>query len=466
MSAPIVEIRGLTVSFGDEPPVLHDIDLTVRRGETVAVVGPSGSGKTTVVRAILGMLDASARVGGSVVVDGVDLTGCTERERRDLRGSVVGYVSQDPFGAMDPIMDVGTNIAQAWRIKKRPVPDGRIVADLAAVDIADASARVRERPFTWSGGMLQRGSVVTARALEPKLVLADEPTSALDEANAHRVMATLTDGAAALLIVSHDRALVEQYADRVYVADHGTLVEAAPSVRVVSEQVPPRNTARPDTEPILRARGLTKKYPTGGGLHPTDLDVHRGEIVGLAGPSGAGKSTLLRVLAGIEPASGGTLTWDGLDGPPRPGQVGIVFQNAVGSLDPHWPIYRSLTEPLAPRLRSRLAKTEALSVTRTALDRVGLGDLDPTRRPRQLSGGQAQRVAIARALVGDVWLLLADEPTASLDDATSERILDILRGLADDGLPVVMVSHADRMLRRVADTVVRIEPTEERSSVE
>ncbi|MEV0248800.1 ATP-binding cassette domain-containing protein [Nocardia sp. NPDC050712] len=453
----IAELRGLTVAYPGAGPVLREVSLTVRRGETVAVVGPSGSGKTTIIRALLGLLDASARVEGTVLIDGVAMSG---RDFRAVRGTVLGYVSQDPFAAMDPIMSVGGNIAQGWRIARRPVPDGRIVADLTAVDIAEPAARIRQRPFTWSGGMLQRGSVTTARALDPALVLADEPTSALDEANAHRVMAALTAGASALLIVSHDRRLVEKYADRVYLVENGTVVESGAASPAVAQHVPARKPV-PDSAPILRAHGVAKRYSTGGGLAATDLEVRRGEIVGLAGPSGAGKSTLLRVLAGVEAPSVGRLVWDGRAGAPPPGQVGVVFQNAVGSLDPRRPIYRSITEPLQPRLRSRLRRDDAVKVAGTALARVGLGEIDPGRYPRELSGGQAQRVALARALVGDVRLLLADEPTAALDEASAARVVAILRELADDGMAVVLVSHSERLLRDVADTVVRIDPVGE-----
>ncbi|MFD6397459.1 ABC transporter ATP-binding protein [Nocardia sp. NPDC060249] len=450
---PIAELRGVTITYRDDDPVLRDVSLRVHRGETVAVVGPSGSGKTTIVRALLGTLGHTAQVRGTILVDGVALS---RKDFREIRGTVLGYVSQDPFSAMDPIMPVGANIAQPWRIRGRAVPDGRIIADLATVDILDPGTAVRQRPFMWSGGMLQRGSVTTARALDPPLVLADEPTSALDDANAHRVMTALTAGSAALLVVSHDRRLVEQYADRIYLVDNGTVVESTLQTPM-AEQPTPKRKPVPATAPILRAHSVAKRYPTGTGLATTDLVVRQGEIVGLSGPSGAGKSTLLRILAGIEPPSDGHLIWDDRPGPPPPGQVGVVFQNAVGSLDPRRPIYRGITEPLQPRLRRRLRTAEAIAVTREALRRVGLSELDPMRRPHELSGGQAQRVAIARALAGNVRLLLADEPTASLDEAAAARILAILRELADDGMAIVLVSHSERTLRDIADTVVTID---------
>nr|WP_245664798.1 ATP-binding cassette domain-containing protein [Nocardia grenadensis] len=103
-----------------------------------------------------------------------------------------------------------------------------------------------------------------------------------------------------------------------------------------------------------------------------------------------------------------------------------------------------------------MTRAESLAITRDALGRVGLGDIDPATRPGQLSGGQAQRVAIARALVADVRLILADEPTAALDDATAQRILRLLRGMADEGRAVVMVSHSRRALHRLADSIVTL----------
>ncbi|MFI1463554.1 ABC transporter ATP-binding protein [Nocardia carnea] len=451
---PIVEVSGLTVHYGDHR-ILRDISFRVHRGETVAIVGPSGCGKTTILRAVLGMLDDSARVSGSLRIGGEEMSGRPERDFRAVRGTVLGYVGQDPYGAMDPLMSVATNIAQGWRITGRKPPHHRIVEDTAALGLT-APARLRERPFAWSGGMLQRAAIVTGRALDPVLVLADEPTSALDDVNAHRVLAALTRPGATLLIVSHDRELVAQYADRVYSAENGTLRETTPIPPPDAEAIAAREPKPIPAPPLISAEGLTKRYASGGGLPPTDIQVRPGEIVGIAGASGSGKSTLLRVLAGAEQPSEGTLRWNGAPGAPPAGQAGLIFQDAVGSLAPRRPLYRSLTEPLLPRLRDRLPRAESLAITRAALDRVGLGDIDPTTRPGRLSGGQAQRVAIARALVADVRLLLADEPTAALDDATAQRILDLLRDMADEGRAVVVVSHSRRALRRIADNIITL----------
>ncbi|PRZ40479.1 peptide/nickel transport system ATP-binding protein [Antricoccus suffuscus] len=463
----IIEIRRLTVAYGEGPEVVQEVSLTVRETETVAIVGESGSGKSTILKAILGTLEPSARIRGEVLVDGSDVVGSDEDTSRALRGSTIGYVSQDPYGAMNPIMNVDTNIAEAWRTKSLPVKRTTIAKRLDAVHIGDADRRMRQPPFAWSGGMLQRGSVVTAGALEPAVVLADEPTSALDSQTARRVMDTLVSDERALVVVSHDVHLASEYADRVYTMANGRIVSVDSGADIrkrlsgIDEHSWLKNARRRKSgTPVLRARAVTRTYAAGG-LAPVDLDVRRGEVVGVGGPSGCGKSTLLRVVAGIERPSAGTVDWDETGRPPPPGDVALVFQNALGSLNPRWPIYRVITEPLRRKLRTRMPKSDQFEVAAKLLERVGLASVDPHSRAVELSGGQAQRVAIARALVGDVRLLLADEPTAALDQASAERVLMLLHDLAADGLPIVMVSHDDDMLKQFTDTVIRLKSPEE-----
>ena len=460
-----IEIRSLTVSYRGGVNVVDNVNLTVREGEVVAIVGPSGSGKTTILEALLGTLPATAEVSGEILVNDQDMATMTEAQRRAVRGEVLGYVSQDPFGAVDNLMTVGTNIAQSWKMKQRKVTPGLIVSKLDQVSLSPGDTRRREYPFSWSGGMLQRASIVAAGALDPAVVLADEPTSALDSNNAHGVMGTLTGTGRALLVVSHDVDLVCGYADRVYRMAAGRIVsvdDSATALREYRDRTalrPPRPVAATaGTMPLLQARSLTKNYGAGRGLAPIDFDVRSGQILGISGSSGTGKSTLLRLLAGEEEPTSGKLLWDDPDRRSRPGTVAMVFQNPRGSLNPRWPLHRIVTEPLRPRLRDRLSKNESIDQTRHALERVGLGHIDPSRGATQLSGGQAQRVAIARALVGDTRLLLADEPTAALDDESAEVVMTLMRSLTEDGLAIVVVSHDDRILENYADTVISTDP--------
>ena len=191
-------------------------------------------------------------------------------------------------------------------------------------------------------------------------------------------------------------------------------------------------------------------------VRDVSLTVHRGEVVGLAGPSGSGKSTLLRLLAGIESADAGTIRYAdaALERVPA-GYVMPVFQDPVTSLDRRWPLWRTITEPLTHH--RRLSRRERADLARDALAQVDLAELSVDRLPGQLSVGQCQRVAIARALIAKPGLIVADEPTASLDVTTAAGTVNLLRRVADGGIAMVIVSHDQALLASVADRILHID---------
>lgn len=220
---------------------------------------------------------------------------------------------------------------------------------------------------------------------------------------------------------------------------------------------------------VVSTLAASRQYHSGPdglrGVHGLDLTVDPGEIVGLAGLSGCGKSTALRLIAGIERPDSGSVFFDGHDiwagvrgaSPrlPRPGYVMPVFQDPSSSLDPRWPIFRSVTEPMT--VRRRMSRAERIEAARELVARVGLEQLDVHSLPSQLSGGQCQRMAIVRALAGKPALLVADEPTASLDVTSAAGIMHLLRQTADAGTSIVIVSHDRRILSSLADQVLRLE---------
>nr|WP_312874087.1 amino acid ABC transporter ATP-binding protein [Amycolatopsis jiangsuensis] len=219
----------------------------------------------------------------------------------------------------------------------------------------------------------------------------------------------------------------------------------------------------------MSLRGVTKRFGEHTALDQVDLDVAEGEVVVVIGPSGSGKSTLVRCVHQLEPIDGGAIHLDGeLLGyehhrgglrplPPRARaaqrrRIGMVFQQF--NLFPHFTALRNVTEaPVRVHGRDR-ADTERAA--RELLERVGLGDR-MGHYPRQLSGGQQQRVAIARALAVDPRVLLFDEPTSALDPELVEEVLGVLRGLARDGLTMVVVTHEMAFAREVADRIVFME---------
>lgn len=421
---------------------LRDVSLTVEPGEVVAVVGESGSGKSTLLRALLGLLPRDAEVTGEV------------RTGRRL-GIDVGYVGQDPYAAADPVWSVGHHVAEAWRAHRRRPEHGEIARRLSALGVSHAVARLRNRPATWSGGMLQRADLVAATAHDPPLVLADEPTSALDAELAAAAFEALVGSARSLLVVSHDLDLVSRYADRVLVLHDGRLVEESPA-RPPAVRRPPEPAG--DAPVVAELEDVTLAYAGRAVVQNVDLAVRAGEIVGLLGRSGSGKTTVLRAFtAQLRPAAG--RVWLGAERVdsrrmPRPGFVMPVFQDSAASLDPRWPIWRTVAEAAAGNRRIRPADRD---VALDLLRRLGLGDLDPDARPGRLSGGQRQRVAVARALAGDPGLVVADEPTASLDPSVAVEVTRALAELAERGVGLVVASHDERRLRALAHRVVQVE---------
>ena len=394
------------------------------------------------------------------------------RTLRELRGLVVGYVPQDPFAACDPLRTVGHHVAEAWGAHRRRPPDGAVAASLGGVDIPEARQRAGQHPHQWSGGMLQRATLVAATAHTPLLTLADEPTSALDAELADDVLHLIRRTCGALLLISHDLALIARHADTVLVLADGRSVEhgsattllCAPThietkTLVAASVVAPRGgPSAPSGRTVAEVRGVSRRYGNVTAVDDVTLTVAAGEIVGIIGRSGSGKSPLARLLGGIERPDTGTVMLDGRDvwADPlrmRPGFVMPIFQDPVAGLDRRWALWRTLTEPLLARgeRHSRRRRRELAAETLTG---VGLDDIDVDRLPGSLSVGQAQRVAVARALVAHPVLLIADEPTASLDVASATMITALLREIADGGAALLVVSHDEARLASYADRVI------------
>ena len=203
------------------------------------------------------------------------------------------------------------------------------------------------------------------------------------------------------------------------------------------------------TAPFLLAEKLERRVGDTQILDRIDLAVQKGEVVGLIGPSGSGKSSLLRCIAGLDPLTGGRVLVEGRTPTPGDGTIGMVFQQF--NLWPHLTAQENVA--LALRLVRKQGRAKAADRARAMLDRVGLLKF-ADRRPAQLSGGQQQRVAIARTLAMEPRLILFDEPTASLDPELTTEVLDVIRGLAESGMTMLVVSHEMGFVASVATRAV------------
>ncbi|MFE5796330.1 ABC transporter ATP-binding protein [Streptomyces sp. NPDC056503] len=245
-AAPLLDVRDLDVTFtspdGAALRVVRGVSFTLRRGETVAVVGESGSGKSTTALALLRMLPGTGRItGGSVLLDGTDLTAASEEELRAVRGTRVGMVFQDPMTALNPVLTVGRHLDEVLRAhggRDRAARRARALELLGLVGIPDPERRLDDHPHQFSGGQRQRILIAMALAGEPDVLLADEPTTALDATVQDQILTLLgeltrTTGTA-LLLITHNLGVVARTCERVLVLYGGTVVEDGPTAEVLA----------------------------------------------------------------------------------------------------------------------------------------------------------------------------------------------------------------------------------------
>ncbi|MEV0968324.1 amino acid ABC transporter ATP-binding protein [Microtetraspora glauca] len=207
---------------------------------------------------------------------------------------------------------------------------------------------------------------------------------------------------------------------------------------------------------MIQIQALNKWFGDHHVLHDVDLEVAQGEVLVVIGPSGSGKSTLCRCLNRLESASSGTIRIDGVPVPEEGRElarlradVGMVFQSF--NLFQHKTVLENVV--LAPMKVRGVGRAEAERTARELLERVGIAE-QAGKLPARLSGGQQQRAAIARALAMRPKVMLFDEPTSALDPEMVGEVLDVMAGLAADGMTMVVVTHEMGFARRAADRVV------------
>jgi peptide/nickel transport system ATP-binding protein len=231
---PLLEVRELSIAFGDRL-VVDRISFTLAPGETLGLVGESGSGKSATSLAVLRLLPGSAHVSGSIVFQGQDLLALPEESMRRLRGTGISMIFQEPMTALNPVMRVGEQIAEALRAHHPGLPRAtvreRVLAAMHEVALPSPEARLNDYPHQFSGGQRQRLLIAMALINRPHLLIADEPTTALDVTVQEQILALLQQlqrsYGLAMLFISHDLAVIGQVADRVAVMQRGRLVEQA-----------------------------------------------------------------------------------------------------------------------------------------------------------------------------------------------------------------------------------------------
>jgi len=246
MSEPLLRVRDLQVEFrlaGGTLRAVENASFEVGRGETLGLVGESGSGKTVALRSIVGLLPRTAHItGGTVEIDGVDVTAASENRRRELRGTTVAMIFQEPMTALNPVMRVGDQIAEEPMVRlgqSRTEAKKDALELMRLVGIPDPVRRAEAYPHELSGGMRQRVMIAIALSGNPKLILCDEPTTALDVTIQDQILKLLQrlqrELDVALVFVSHDLAVIAQTCHRLAVMYAGQVVETGAVADVFRE---------------------------------------------------------------------------------------------------------------------------------------------------------------------------------------------------------------------------------------
>ena len=488
---PLLDVQNLSVSYFDNGrwnEVTHNVSFKLESGEALALVGESGSGKTTTAQAILGLLQQNARIEtGKIFLNGEDLGRFSKSRLEALRGKVMSLIPQDPSSSLDPLMKIGNQIGEIFRIHKACPPrqiKSRVVKLLREVGLDEPELRAEQYPHQLSGGMRQRVLIAIAIALKPQLIIADEPTSALDVTVQKRILDLIDDirvnSGASLLMVTHDLGVASDRADKIIVMNEGRVEEAGESQIVLSSPrqdytkklvandpsltlVSPRPKRSGDGKTIVEVKNLVIDYAGKQSFRAVEnlsFKVNRGTTHAIVGESGSGKTSTIRALCGFIRPSGGRITIDGSDMIHLKGEelrhfrrrIQLVSQNPFGSLDPHYTIGKIIEEPLLNYPHEDKSKRRARVME--LLDQVELPKSVFDRLPRGLSGGQRQRVAIARALVLNPEIVVLDEAVSALDVTVQAQILALLERLQNDyNLTYIFVSHDLSVVRQISDSV-------------
>jgi peptide/nickel transport system ATP-binding protein len=519
----VLSVKDLDIAIDAEDQLrfaVKALALTVSRGETFVLVGESGSGKSMTAMALMRLLPEALRVTrGAIKLDGQELNNLSESSMRAVRGGRAGMIFQEPATSLNPVMRIGEQILEpiyTHTALRGSEARARAIQWLSRVGIPDPALRMDDYPFQFSGGQKQRIMIAIALAAEPELLIADEPTTALDVTVQAQVLKLLADIqkelGMAVLMITHDLAVVRDVADTVALMRHGEIVETAPAdeffsapkhayARELFDAIPTYakrgkplsqagrdraavqtlDASSPDAlnkqigEQRLVVENLNVHYPIRKGflrriagwnkvVQGVSFTLHAGETMALVGASGCGKTTVAKTLLRLmDPSVSVTgtailsdqallqVTGSALMAMRR--QIQIVFQDPYASLDPRMRVGAILQEGIAA-LRPEWSAKEQTSRIAYLLERVGLPADAADRYPHEFSGGQRQRIAIARALAVEPKVLILDEPTSALDVSVQAQILDLLSDLQrETGMAYLLITHNFGVVEYIADSV-------------
>ncbi len=512
-SQPLLKISNLKTWFNaqnnndaDTVKAVDGIDLEINRGETFCLVGESGSGKSISALSIMGLLpkDVASHPDGEILFypedqqSPIDLLTVPEAQMRDIRGSQIAMIFQEPMNSLNPVFNIGEQIIEALLLHHPELSyeaaRQKTINALADVQIPNPEQRIDNYPHQLSGGQRQRVMIAMAIACEPELLIADEPTTALDVTVQKEVLllmqALQQRRNMGILLITHDFGVVAEIGDKLAVMHRGKLVEtgnvnsvlfnpqqaytkkliAALPHNLKQHKPPQPQLDTSNNNSLIQLKNLRVWFPINKGLlkqtvghikavDDVDLEIPRGQILALVGESGCGKTTLGRgILRLIEPTAGQIIINDTdvtnlnrREFRPYRKTLQIIFQDPMSSLNPRLNIATTLTEPMAVHNIGE-SQQQRLELAVELLEQVQLSPDYLWRFPHQFSGGQRQRIGIARALALNPDFIICDEITSALDVSVQAEILQLLLELRKQrGLTLLFITHNIGVVEYISD---------------
>lgn len=522
----ILTVKDLTIGFKNEngfSEVIHGINFNLNANEILGIVGESGSGKSVSNLAVLGLLPKKiARItSGKILFKNEDLLTKQEKDFQRLRGNDISMIFQEPMSSLNPSMHCGKQVQeillQHKKLSKAEAKE-EVISLFNKVKLPRPEAIFKSYPHEISGGQKQRVMIAMAIACEPQILIADEPTTALDVTVQKEIILLLRElqekNKMSVIFISHDLALVSEFADRVLVMYKGNIVEEGTAnaifknpqhdyTRALVHARPPEN-ARPQRlptvsdflekkapaefisaqarkeqhekiyaqQPLLEIKNVDKIYFSNAGFLGTpketkavnnvDFKIYPGETLGLVGESGCGKSTLGNVILQLDKATNGHIFYEGRDitnlnkkeFKKLRRDIQIIFQDPYSSLNPRITVGRAIVEVMqVHKLYSsyKERKEEAIKI----LEKVGLSAEHYGRYPHEFSGGQRQRVGIARTIALKPRFIVCDESVSALDISVQAQVLNLLNELKDElGFTYLFISHDLAVVKYMADRLL------------
>lgn len=517
---PILKITDLSIAFPKEKEqnqVVHNISFALEKNKILGLVGESGSGKSVTSLAIMGLLPKQkAKITGEIFLKDENISGLTEKEFRSIRGNKIAMIFQEPMSSLNPSLTCGYQVLEILLEHtnyNREKAKKEVISLFKKVKLPRAEQIFEQYPHQISGGQKQRVMIAMAIACKPDILIADEPTTALDVTVQKEIILLLKElqqeTEMSILFITHDLALISEIADDVIVMYQGNIVEKGPvktiflhpknaytkalilskprldrrlkKLPTITDLMKLKNpsgftekkiskkeridrlekmyTKKPILKIVNLATYFTSKNNTVKAVDAINLQIYKGETLGLVGESGCGKTTLGRTIMGLEKATKGIIFYQNKDITKLTKKerrklakdIQIIFQDPYSSLNPRMLVGEAILEPMEVHKLYKNKKERKEKVFEL-LEKVGLQKEHYYRYPHEFSGGQRQRIGIARTIALLPKIIICDESVSALDVSVQAQVLNLLNALKEDfGFTYIFISHDLAVVKHMAD---------------